>query len=60
MDSGLELEMALRFAVDSKKDFERFADVVRSLRYGNDGINVSIDEAFHRLALAIKKWPELE
>jgi hypothetical protein len=57
MDSGHEIETALRDAVEKRKDFERFADTVRGLRH-NHQINVKDSEQLlSDLAKAIKNWP---
>jgi|GEM_PF-5226376 len=59
-DCGIKLEMALRSAVKCGKDFERFADIIRSLCH-ND--RVSRDDAQNliiELAEKIQKWPNIE
>ena len=60
MDSGYEIETALRGAVEKIKDFERFADTVRGLRHNHHIKFEDAEKLLSDLAKAIKNWREIE
>ena len=56
MDGGLALEIALRNAIDEKKDFDRFADNLRSVAVELGLSDDERDRIFSAIAKELINW----